>query len=192
MPSMSRREALKTSTVALGGALALSSGILAGCDRGEGGDRVHKREVLGMLSAADEDLVESVADTLLPKTASSPGAKEAGAGAAINLLISDCYEPPAQKRLTEGLEALGARSSREYNKDFQALPREQREAMLRAISAESKQAAPDTHWFPLMRELALRSYFSSEVGMTKALRYIQVPGKWVGCTPVTPGQPAWG
>jgi hypothetical protein len=28
--------------------------------------------------------------------------------------------------------------------------------------------------------------------MTKSLRYIQVPGKWVGCTPLTPGQPAWG
>lgn len=190
MTSMTRREALKASTVALGGALALSSGILAaGCRAGE---RAQKREVVGTLSAGDEDLVASVADTLLPKTASSPGAAEAGAGPAINLLITDCYEPPAQKRLADGLEALRARSSKEYSKDFPALPRAQRKSLLRAISAESKQAAPDSHWFPLMRELALRSYFSSEVGMTKALRYIQVPGKWVGCVPRTPGQPAWG
>jgi len=28
--------------------------------------------------------------------------------------------------------------------------------------------------------------------MTKALRYVMVPGKWVGCVPLSPGQPAWG
>src|ERR671921_823447 len=99
MSSMSRREALKTSTVALGGALALSSGILAAGCRGE--EHARKREVVGMLSAEQEDLAESIADTLLPKTASSPGAKEAGVGPAINLLVSDCYEPPVQKRFAE-------------------------------------------------------------------------------------------
>jgi hypothetical protein len=189
MPSMSRREALKTSTVALGGALALSSGILAGCGRDE---RVQKREVVGMLTGQEEDLVTSIADTLLPKTAASPGAREAGVGPAINQLITDCYEPPAQTRLVQGLETLRARCETKYHKEFTALTRPQREEMLRAISAESKQAPHDTHWFPLMRELALRSYFSSEVGMTKALRYIQVPGKWVGCVPLKPGEPAWG
>jgi hypothetical protein len=42
-----------------------------------------------------------------------------------------------------------------------------------------------------VRELALRSYFSSETGMTKARRYMFEPGKWVGCVPLAPGQPAW-
>jgi len=45
---------------------------------------------------------------------------------------------------------------------------------------------------PTIRELALRAYFSSEIGMTKALRYVMVPGRWVGCVPLAPGQPAWG
>jgi hypothetical protein len=63
--------------------------------------------------------------------------------------------------------------------------------MLRAESAEGKAAPADTHWFPLIRELSLRAYFSSEVGMTKALQYVMVPGKFVGCVPLAPGQPAW-
>jgi hypothetical protein len=42
-----------------------------------------------------------------------------------------------------------------------------------------------------VRELALRAYFSSEVGMTQALRYVQTPGRWEGCVPLEPGQPAW-
>ena len=48
------------------------------------------------------------------------------------------------------------------------------------------------HYFELVRELAERTYFSSEVGMTKARRWVMEPGKWVGCVPLTPGQPAWG
>ena len=189
MPSMSRREALKTSTVALGGALALSSGILASCERAA---PVAGRKVTGSLSATQQDLAESIADTILPKTAASPGAKEAGAGPAINLLVSDCYEPEVAKRLAIALDTFNARCQREYKAGFPDMSRKDREELLRNVVAESKGNTPDTHWFPLMRELALRSYFSSEIGMTKSLRYIQVPGKWVGCTPLTPGQPAWG
>ena len=62
--------------------------------------------------------------------------------------------------------------------------------MLREIDAEA-QKAEATHYFGLVRQLALQAYFSSEIGMTKALRYVMVPGKWVGCVPLTPGQPAW-
>jgi hypothetical protein len=43
-----------------------------------------------------------------------------------------------------------------------------------------------------VRTLALGAYFSSEIGMTQALRYVRVPGKYVGCMPLEPGQPAWG
>lgn len=186
MAPMNRREALKTGAVALGGLAMLSSGVLAGCERGA------KPATNGMLSRDQEDLVAEIADTILPKTAASPGAKEAGAGPAINLLISDCYEPPAQQRLVKGLDELRRRCETVYQTSFVKLPRNQRENILRVLSVEGKKAPPDTHWFPLMRELSERAYFSSQVGMTKALRYIQVPGKWVGCTPLTPGQPAWG
>jgi hypothetical protein len=184
---MNRREALKT-TAALGGAVALSGGILAACGRDEGGGAPSG----GMLIRRHQQLVEDIADTLLPKTAASPGAKEAGAGPAINQLITDCYEPPDQQRLVEGLEAFRWRCEQEFHKEFGDLPRKERENMLRVLGVESRQVQPGTHWFPLMRELALRSYFSSQVGLTKALRYMQVPGKWVGCMPKTPGQPAWG
>jgi Gluconate 2-dehydrogenase subunit 3 len=186
MAPMNRREAIRTGAVALGGLAMLSSGVLAGC-------RSDKRPATnGILSHDDQELVADVADTLLPKTAKSPGAKEAGAGPEINLLVSDCYEPDAQQRLVKGLDELRQRCRTAYHTDFAGLPRDQRENMLRVLSVEAKKAPPDTHWFPLMRELSERAYFSSQVGMTKALRYIQVPGKWVGCTPLEPGQPAWG
>lgn len=188
MPPLNRREALKATTALLGGAW------LAACDRaprGATGDTAATAAAAAppagrVLSADDQALIEEIADTLLPTTPSSPGAKAAGAGAAINLLLSDCYDAEAQRRVVRGLGDVRARAA-----TFAALPRPDRERLLRAIDAEAQQAG-ETHDFHLVRQLAVRAYFSSEVGMTKALRYVLVPGRWTGCVPLQPGQPAWG
>ena len=154
---MNRRDAIKATIIA-------SGGILVGCRS----DR-----------ASDQALMEEIADTLLPTTAGSPGAKAAGAGAAMNLILSDCYKPADQRAVTEGLARFRAGAN-----NFLALSRADREAFVRSVGKEA--------WFAPVRELALGAYFSSEIGMTKALRYVRVPGKYVGCMPLEPGQPAWG
>jgi hypothetical protein len=38
----------------------------------------------------------------------------------------------------------------------------------------------------------LRVYFTSVFGMTRAMRYVAIPGRWEGCLPLAPGLPAWG
>ena len=159
---MNRRDALKV-------ALFASSGILVACRTGRASSRV--------LSGSDQMLAEEIADTLLPTTAGSPGAKAAGTGAAMNLILSDCYTPADQRMVKEGLERFRA-------EHFLERSRVDRETFVRSVG---KQA-----WFEPVRDLALGAYFSSETGMTQALRYVRVPGKYVGCMPLALGQPAWG
>lgn len=185
MPPMNRREAMKATTALLGGVLITSNGFLIACarDSTEASGRV--------LTVSDQSLIEEIADTLLPTTPSSPGAKAAGAGAAINLLLTDCYEPDAQERVVNGLNDFRETCRRRFGDDFASLPQSEREQALREADAEAQREGP-THYFELVRELALRAYFSSEIGMTKALRYVLVPGRWEGCVPLAPGQPAWG
>src|SRR5258705_11784672 len=185
MPPMNRREALKATPAVLGSVLLTSNGFLVACARDS------NRAAGKILSVDDQSLIEEIADTLLPTTPSSPGAKAAGAGAAINLLLTDCYEPDQQQRVVNGLTEFRRMCRSRCGDNFAALPQRQREQILNEIDAEAQQAGP-THYFTLVRELALRAYFSSEVGMTKALRFVLVPGKWVGCVPLAPGQPAWG
>ena len=185
MPPMNRREAVKATTALLGGVLITSNGFLIACARDS--NLANGR----VLTLDDQSLIEEIADTLLPTTPSSPGAKAAGAGAAINLLLTDCYEPDAQERVVNGLAEFRRICRQRYGDAFTALPQNQREQLLREIDAEAQSEGP-THFFGLVRELALRAYFSSEIGMTKALRYLLVPGRWVGCVPLAPGQPAWG
>lgn len=47
------------------------------------------------------------------------------------------------------------------------------------------------HYFRMMKELALLGYFTSEIGATQALRYLESPGRFDPCVPYTPGQKAW-
>ena len=159
---MNRRDALKV-------ALFASSGILVACRTGRASSRV--------LSDEDQVLAEEIADTLLPTTAGSPGAKAAGTGAAMNLILSDCYTPADQRLFKEGLERF-------RTENFLELSRADRETFVRSVGRQA--------WFAPVRDLALGAYFSSETGMTKALRYVRVPGKYVGCMPLELGQPAWG
>lgn len=47
------------------------------------------------------------------------------------------------------------------------------------------------HYFKMMKELTLLGYFTSEIGATKALRYVAVPGHYDGCVPYKKGDKAW-
>ena len=191
MTSINRREALKAGTALLGAAVFASSGVLAACGREERDAERAATAGGGALSRADQALMEEIADTLLPDTPASPGARAAGAGAAIQLLLTDCYDAAAQRRVVLGLGELRAACRARRNAEFASLPRADREQILRDIDAEARKAAPDTHWFPLAREVAERAYWTSQTGMTKALRYVQTPGRWSGCVPLAAGQPAW-
>jgi hypothetical protein len=182
---MNRREALKATSLLVGGAIVASSGALPACAPPERAART------GVLSPDDRALVEQIADTLLPTTAASPGAKAVGAGAAIDLLLTDCYDEAAQRRVAEGLRDFRERCRGRCGAGFASLAPHARERFLRELDAEATREG-EGHWFLLVRELAERAYFSSEVGMTRALRYVRVPGRWVGCVPLEKGQPAWG
>src|SRR5687767_7167442 len=94
---MNRREAVKTTGVLLGGVLITSVNLTA-CARDS------RTTGAGILSAEDQALVEEIADTLLPTTPNSPGAKGAGVGPVINLLLTDCRDPDEQKRVVDGLK----------------------------------------------------------------------------------------
>ena len=176
---MNRREAVKTTGVLLGGVL-ITSATLSACARDS------SKAGVGVLNAEDQTLVEEIADTLLPTTPNSPGAKAAGVGPVINLLLTDCRDSDEQKRVVDGLKQF----RNTVGDHFASMSQANREDWLRRIDGEAR-AASGKHYFPLIRELSLQAYFSSEVGMTEALRYVMTPGKWVGCVPLAPGQVAW-
>jgi hypothetical protein len=69
------------------------------------------------LSAAQRALVAEVAEHIIPRTA-TPGAKDAGVGPFIELMLKDCYKTQEQRNFLDGLADLDERATKAHNKKF--------------------------------------------------------------------------
>ena len=198
--SITRREAIFRVSAMLGGAaLVGQSAMLAGCaeeaapvapaaETDDAGD--------DLFSAADIAFLDEIAETILPET-KTPGAKAAGVGPFMALMVRDCYYPEDQAIFRAGLETLDDESTAQNGKAFvDASPAERLTLLERldreqqAHSASQAEDAP-AHYFRMLKELALLGYFTSEIGYTQAMRYAETPGRYDPCASLEPGGRIW-
>lgn len=192
---INRREALSRVALIMGGTVLGAEAFLSGC----------KTDTKGVSFTKDDiAFLNEVAETIIPTT-TSPGAKEAKVGEFMQIMVSDCYEEKDQAIFMEGIKKLEEASKKLNSKSFMESTPEQRNALLVALDKEAKEEAAKAadekksnptkeypkHYFTMMKQLTLSGYFTSEVGATKALRYVAVPGKFVGSYPYKKGDKAW-
>jgi len=213
---MNRREALTSVALLLGGTIIGAEAFLSGCTNST------KNPGTAGLDFSPDDIafLDEVGETILPATASSPGAKEAKIGQFMKTIVNDCYEEPDQKIFVQGMGQLNDECKKKYNKDFVALSDSDKHDFLVALDKEAKdymkkksdfdkaqsekEAAEKSkgnsnfkreempaHYFTMVKQLTLWGYFTSEPGATKALRYVAVPGRYEGCIPYKKGDKAW-
>ena len=258
-----RREAVRRVSALLGGlALVGGSGLLTACEREQrataAADSAAGKRI-GQFTPQDVALLDEVADTILPTTAKSPGAKAAATGPFMALMVTDSYREREQKTFRDGLAKIDAATKQAHNVGFLQATPEQRLAVLTQLDREQKafmdargkaqaeaaktgkrvatgpQAPPEgtsaqiaagkeaagdsadknlsdqrqenagtgeiasgaiaadapPHYFRMMKELAMLGFFTSEIGYTKAMRYVESPGKYEPCAPYAPGDKAW-
>ena len=193
-----RREAIKRVSALFGGvALIGGSALWTACTGERSPSADATRADTPLFSSTDVVLLDEVADTILPTTARSPGAKAAKVGPFIALMVTDCYAPADQEVFRQGLAALDAACRAAHNTTFLGATATQRLALLEQIDREAKQymdtRRPDApaHYFRMVKELALFGYFTSEIGATKAMRYIESPGRFDPCVPYVAGETSW-
>ncbi len=203
---MDRRQALSRVGLLLGGTVIGASYFLEGC-KPEG----KKLASVNDFSAEDIAYLDEVADTILPTTASSPGAKAAKVGAFMTVMVRDCYTEKQQKTFMEGMSKINDVAKKKFDKVYMEITPDQRTELLNELDKEQKAytakqkekdkdaaanlrddpADKDPHYFRLMKELTLLGYFTSEIGATKALRYVESPGKYDGNYDYKKGDKAW-
>lgn len=136
-------------------------------------------------TAAEENLLTLIGDTIIPTTAESPGAGAVGIGRFMIVQASGCYAPGATGTLRRGLQEIQAASQQAFAQNFEVLPATQREAVL--VSYEARAASP----WRMIKELTLLGYFTSETGATQALRYLPVPGGYQGSVKLGKTERSW-
>lgn len=194
---MNRREAVRRATFLLGGALTMSGfGAFAGVLSPES---VKGFEVKSIES--QEALIAELANTIIPDRKDIPGAKAAGLGSFIVMMMKDCYTADMQSHFAAGLMKVEEVAQSQFKRSFTSLSLKEREELFKLFKTEAETqkktnaagggpVAPP-HFFQLLAELTYLGYYTSEIGATKALRYVHIPGKYEACIPLQPGQKAW-
>lgn len=205
---MNRRDALGRVALLMGGAVIGAEFFISGC-------KSNSTKVEDLFNQDHVAFLDEVADTILPTTTNSPGAKVAKVGQFMAVMVHDCYPLAEQKIFLEGIDKLNDAAKKQFSSKFLELTSEQRTDLLIFLDTEQKtytanqhkQIEADmlkhkgekdykgiespNHYFRMMKELTLLGYFTSEVGATKALRYIETPGHFDGDVPYKKGDKAW-
>jgi hypothetical protein len=192
---MDRRELLKMVALLTGGAVIGGNMFLTSCTSG----KKENTEQGLFFSESQIALLNEVADTILPTTARSPGAKAANVGLFMSGMVRDCYEPEDQQIFISGIVELDEQCKKAYQSSFIGATPEQRLSLLTTLEKEAKEfnkkkndAEKRTkHYFPMFKQLTLLGYFTSEIGCTQALRYVAIPGRYEGDVPYSRGDKAW-
>jgi hypothetical protein len=208
---MERREAVKYISILLGGAVIGADSFITGCKTKTG--NIHE------WNEDDIAYLNEIGETILPQT-STPGAKAADVGRFMTIMVNDCYEEADQKVFRDGMDKLNDAADKNFNNKFMKLSSQQRHDLLVQLDKEAKdyQKKVDDfnkkedlkerdetskgnlkyvrqhmspHYFFMMKQLTMLGYFTSKVGMTQALRYEPVPGRYDGCVPYKKGDKAW-
>ncbi len=174
---MNRREVIQKLTLMLGG--AVSAPIIAGAM----GEKTYFGPSVEV-NPDQEILLSEIADVIIPATG-TPGAKEAGVQKFITRVIGDCFILEDQQKFYADLDKVNKDALDTYGKGFVQLNALQKTEIVKR-STQSNKA-----FFLQMKSLTVTGYFISEIGATKALDYLPVPGRFVGSYPLTPEQKTW-
>ena len=140
---ITRREAVGRVTALLGGiALIGGSSLMAACEKenaSRGRDTVAAGGKVGDFSTDDIAFLDEVADTILPDTPKSPGAKAAKTGAFMALMVTDTYHKREQDAFRDGLKKLDDASNQMHKVGFMKATPQQRLALLQQVDREAKQ-----------------------------------------------------
>jgi hypothetical protein len=196
---LNRREAIRYVSAILGGvAFTGGAGLLAALETASAAGS----NTAGDFTAEQIAFLDEVADTILPAT-KTPGAKAAKVGAFMALMVSDGYGPEERKVFRDGMQQVDRAMRDQAQISFVQATPEQRLALLVALDRDAKRfmdardATPNktqnkpVHYFRMMKELTLLGYFTSEIGCTRAQRYVETPGRFDPCVPYSLGEPSW-
>lgn len=133
-----------------------------------------------------------IAGIVIPKT-DTPSAKEINVAPVAISILKDCYSDEIQKLFKDGLDTINQMADRIYGNKFIQISETNQKTLIGKIATEERAHTNSItpHYFKLMKELILLSYFTSEIGATQALRYLPVPGKFIGDYPYKKGDKAW-
>ena len=141
------------------------------------------------LTAARMATLSALTDLIIPVT-DTPGAIAAGVPAFIGDMYLHWFTEAERAVFAEGLDALDRDSRARFGKAFSKCTVSQKTESYAALRTKNKDYTvasmpvrivdPAAPFFFKVRDLTTVGYFTSELGVTKQLAYVPVPGRFEG------------
>jgi len=129
------------------------------------------RSQLRFFTAAEMTSIALMTDLIIPTDEQSPGAKDAGVPAFIDLMVSES-SVETKNLWRNGLAAIDEFCKKEFGNTFATLTSEQQVAVLRLISRNEYQPRRiEERLFIAIKGLTVDGYYTSELGIHQELRY---------------------
>ncbi len=176
----SRRLVLQQMLVIAGGAF-----LLPACFQDKGSALLPFKKL--HITGDQGETLRQLAATILPKTATGPGADELHAHLFALKMADDCLPAKDQRRFEQGITAFDNYCKTSGGSAFTGLAPAKK---ITAVSALDKNKKPTDEtddlgfFYQSMKLWTVQAYITSEDYLTKVKNYHIIPGKFVGSVPV--------
>ncbi len=171
---MDRRNAIRN--------VVLGSAAMTALPSWAHGWTVNEVSVPRWLSIANEDIMSSLVDTIIP-SGNAVGALDVGVDQFLMKLFAECYEVDVQSGIKGLLATIDKSALTINNKGFTQCDQLQREQLVEAIAVSGNEAIRDS--YNLFKRECIRGFRTSKIVMTEYLNYKVAPGHYIGCVDVT-------
>ncbi|WP_373493859.1 gluconate 2-dehydrogenase subunit 3 family protein [Aquiflexum sp.] len=182
--AMNRRDAIKSFALMMGGTMVGANAILTGCAPDD--------QIVGLeFSQKDIAFLDEIGEAIIPTT-DTPGAKETKIGEFMQMMVKDTYNAEQQQTFIDGLNYIKKDFKSSKGKNFMDAGVEERTAYLnelKTIAAKTEEKGPAV--VGMLQDLTVLGYFTSEIGATQQLKFIEAPGRYDGCIEYKPGDKAY-
>jgi Gluconate 2-dehydrogenase subunit 3 len=147
-----------------------------------------------------KELISALAETIIPATG-TPGARDAGVEDFIVTTLRDCAERINVNRFIYGLKELEHYTASNYQRDFMHCTEAEKQKILeyfrqkshsqKGLVSKIRNKLLGMPFYTTLRVYTIIGFCTSEKGATQALSYLLIPGKYIGCMPLQPGQTSW-
>lgn len=171
--------------------LPLVNFYLSGCE--EQASPEEAEEALLFLDETQFQTLEAAVDRIIPET-ETPGALAAKVPRYIDKVLNNVFEAEDAARFKAGLVEMEGYAKDVFNISFADLPKGEMDTYLGSLQkatlgSEEDPKAPG--FFRMLQNITLFGFFTSEIGVTKVLEYLPVPGEYKGCVPLSEYPTTW-
>ncbi len=144
-----------------------------------------------LLNAEQLALVRELGELIIPAT-DTPGAIGAEVHHFIDHQAACCLSAQEQESLIKGLQRINSTAEKLYGKAFLSCTQAQQVALLTQMEqAQGEFTAQDRAYFKQFKGLVLLGYYTSEIGASKELAYLAIPGGYKGSVKFSTVGKAW-